>query len=87
MNRFLSSKWFVAISTIVTFIVSCVFGYFMSFETHTYTWGIYVVSTTSVTGFSPKKMLAFFFLALVLTFIVFLICVRIRKSYLSDQQK
>ena len=87
MNRFLSSKLFVALSTAVTFVLSTVFGYFMSFETLTDTRGVFSVTTATKVVFNPKTMLGYLCLSLVLAFVVFLLCVLIRKCYLSDQQK
>ena len=87
MNRFLCSKLFVALSTAATFALSTFFGYFMSLETRSDTMGSSWVFTTTKVVFNPKTMLGYLFLSLVLAFVVFLLCILMRKSYLSDQEK
>ena len=88
MNRFLSSKLFVALSTAATFALSVFFGFLKSYETHADTkGGSFGVFTTTKVVMNPKLLLGYICLSLVLSFIVFLLCVLVRKSYLSDQEK
>ena len=89
MNRFLRSKLFVAGSTVMTFVLSVFFGFLKSYERHTKTSGVaaYGVSTTTKVVMNPKLLLGYICLSLVLSFIVFLLCVLVRKSYLSGDQK
>ena len=88
MNRFLSSKLFVALSTAATLALSVFFGFLKSYETHANTMGgAYGVFTTTKVVMNPKLLLGYICLSLVLSFIVFLLCVLVRKSYLSGDQK
>ncbi len=74
MKKFMKSRWFVGFSTFITFALGMVMTYCLSFRQR-------VSGGVSLTKyvFDRQMAIGYFCLTLILTLIVFLLCVVIRK--------
>lgn len=88
MEKFLSSKLFVIINTSVSVFLGLVAGYLLGIQPKVYTssassYGSYI-RTEYV--FSFKTALGYWILALLISFLVMLVCILIRNLYLQKNK-
>lgn len=90
MNNFLSSKVFVIISTVFTFIIGMIAGWLLAYQPSTSGsvsgWSSpYGGSTSGHTAtefiFQIKTACGYWLIAIMITFVVLLLCLIIRKKY------
>ncbi|MBE6639193.1 MAG: hypothetical protein E7616_07035 [Ruminococcaceae bacterium] len=88
MKKFFCSKFFVPISTAVTFVISLASGILLGFECHvrgTMSSGFGGVYTDYV--FQFREALGYWLLGLVFTYVVYLLCILVRAQFLKDAKK
>lgn len=94
MKRFFSSRWFVILSTTITFVLGGLAGWLLGYQPYTTgrvsggDWiGITSGSTNTEYLFQLKTAFGYWIIALIITFVVFLLCVLIRKQFLNGEKK
>lgn len=82
MNNFLSSKCFVFLSTLVTFILGAVAGTLLGFQPNAsnISDGVWSNTTETTYQFRMGTAIGYWLIALMITFAVLLICTAIRKQ-------
>lgn len=96
MKKFLSSKVFVIVSTILTFVIGGLAGWLLGYQPKvsgsvsgysTSIGGTTRGSTSTNYVFQIKTACGYWLLALLITFIVLLLCLTIRKLYFNHETK
>lgn len=90
MKKFLESKIFVFVSTFLTLIIGGIAGWLLGYQPNT---------RADINGFSAvkdvrtkyvfqiKTACGYWLLAIIITFIVLLLCITIRKQYMNHTTK
>lgn len=81
--KFLASKAFVMISTIVTFIVGVVAGWLLGYQPNAFSNIDTLNMTKTEYVFQIKTACGYWLLAVLITFVVLLLCLVIRKLYIG----
>lgn len=97
MKKFLSSKIFVIVSTLITLVIGGIAGWLLGYQpnvsgnvkgsvsgTQYGSWGTTSGSTTTEYLFQIKTACGYWLIALIITFLVLLICILIRKLYIKN---
>ena len=86
MNKFLSSKLFVVLSTSLTLLFGAITGWLLGYQPQVrgYVYGGGLGGTTSTSYvFNLRTAFGYWLLAIVLTYVVFLVSLLIRNIYMN----
>ena len=88
MGKFLGSKLFVIISTAITFVIGMIAGWLLGYQPSVGGFiGQYGGATSTKYVFQIKTACGYWLLAILITLVVLLLCIAIRKLYIGHNSK